>query len=471
MIGLVNLVEQLAQVVGDAGLLQEPADLGTYGSDRCRGPWSASPSVVVLPGSVEQVREVVRVVAAAGGAIVPSGGRTGLCGGAAATRGEVVVSLERLRRIDPVDVAARVVRCEAGATVEAVQQAAAAHELIYPVDFAAKGSAQIGGSIATNAGGVKVLRYGSTRAWVSGLEVVTANGDLLELGGALVKDNTGYDLRQLFIGAEGTLGIVVAATLRLTRPPAGVVVALVAVPDDASILRLYERVQRGITLQAFEYLEHGCLRHVMSHRGREHAGPFEAPSHAYVLVEAEHAEGESEAQLRERMIELFAAAAVAGEIEDAVVATTATQARDLWSLREDVSESLHRHRPHKNDVALPLSALLAFLAAWRPLVAEHLPGAEALSFGHVGDGNLHLNVLPPLAQDHGAFLVACERYDDATYALVERHGGSISAEHGVGLLKREHLHHSRSPAELAMMRAIKRALDPTALFNPGKVLG
>lgn len=466
-----KLIEQLAQVVGQAGVLQDSADLGTYGSDRCRGPWSASPSVVVLPATAQQVCDVVRLVAAAKGAIVPSGGRTGLCGGATATSGEVVLSLERMRRIDPVDVAARVVRCEAGATVEAVQLAAAAHGLIYPVDFAAKGSAQIGGSIATNAGGVKVLRYGSTRAWVSGLEVVTADGELLELGGALVKDNTGYDLRQLFIGAEGTLGIVVAATMRLTRPPAGVVVAMAAVPDDAAILRLFERAQRGATLQAFEYLEHGCLQHVQSHRGRERIAVFEAPSHAYVLIEAEHGDGESEAQLRERMVELFAAAADVGEIEDAVVATTAAQARELWSLREDVSESLHRHRPHKNDVALPLAELVPFLAAWRPLVAELLPGAQALSFGHVGDGNLHLNVLPPPAQDPGAFLHACERYDDATYALVERHGGSISAEHGVGLLKRDHLHHSRSPAELAMMRAVKHALDPAALFNPGKVLG
>ncbi len=463
--------EALAAIVGADAVLQDPQERASFGTDRCRGPWPVAPLAIVRPGSVAEVQAVVRAAAAAGVAIVPSGGRTGLCGGATATQGELVVSLDRMRRILSLDPAARVVRCEAGATVEAVQLAAAEHGLLYPVDFAAKGTAQIGGSISTNAGGVKVLRYGTTRAWVSGLGVVLASGEYLELGGALVKDNTGYDLRQLFIGAEGTLGLVVDATLRLTRPPAGAVVAWLAVPDDAAIVALFDRVQRAVTLQAFEYLEHGCLRHVLAHRGREGHGPLSTPSHAYVLLEAELAAAESPESLRDGLVECFAAAAAAGEIDDAVVATTAAQARELWALREDVSESLHRHRPHKNDIALPLARVPEFLAAWRPLVAALLPGAEALSFGHVGDGNLHLNVLPPATLDGDAFLRACEAYDEATYDLVERHDGSISAEHGVGLLKRRHLRHSRSAAEIATMRAIKQALDPAGLFNPGKILG
>jgi FAD/FMN-containing dehydrogenase len=453
------LLDELGQRLGPAAVLTEQSDLANYGTDRSRGTWKAAPLAIALPASANDVQHVVRICGAHGVAIVPSGGRTGLCGGATATRGELVLSLERMRKIDPVDTTGALVRCEAGATVEAVQLAASAAGLMYPVDFAAKGSAQIGGSIATNAGGVKVLRYGSTRAWVSALSVVIASGERLELGGDLVKDNTGYDLRQLFIGAEGTLGIIVGATMRLVRPPTGLTACVCAVEDDASILRLFSRAQRDLTLQAFEYFEHGCLEHVLAHRGRT-GGPFAQPSHAYVLIEAEQTDAA-------RVTEWLGEAAAAGEIVDAVVATTTAQARDLWSLREDVSESLHRHHPHKSDISVPIARVPELAAKWRSLVAQALPGAQALSFGHVGDGNLHLNVLPdPAAPPTDA---QYEDYDARTYALVASTGGSISAEHGIGLLKRSHLHHRWGHAELAMMRAIKRALDPDGLFNPGKI--
>lgn len=461
------LVDQLVARLGPLGVRTDPDELTTYGADRSRGPWRVDPLAVALPASVSEVQQVVRLCAAHGVAIVPSGGRTGLCGGATASRRELVVSLDRMRAIAEVDRAGALLRCEAGATVEAVQVAAAAAGLMYPVDFAAKGTAQIGGSIATNAGGVRVLRYGSTRAWVSALSVVVASGECLELGGELVKDNTGYDLRQLFIGSEGTLGIIVGATLRLARPPCGAVVALCAVDDDAKILQLFARAQQGLTLQAFEYFEHGCLEHVLAHRGRT-GGPFADPSHAYVLIEAELAGGVEPTSLHERVGELLAAAAAAGEISDAVVATTAQQQQDLWALREDISESLHRHRPHKSDISLPIAGVPGFLGAWRALVAEALPGARALSFGHVGDGNLHLNVVPadgsePTTEQYAG-------YDARNYALVASARGSISAEHGIGQLKRAHLHHRWGPAELAAMAAIKRALDPSDLFNPGKIL-
>lgn len=460
-------VDTLVARLGPDGVRTEPDDLAVYGTDRCRGPWTVAPLAVALPSSIAEVQDVVRLCAAERVAIVPSGGRTGLCGGATAICGELVLSLERMRRVLDVDTTGALLRCEAGATVEAVQAAAAARGLLYPVDFAAKGTAQIGGSIATNAGGVRVLRYGATRAWVSALSVVVADGTRLELGGALVKDNTGYDLRQLFIGSEGTLGVIVGATLRLTRPPAGAVVAVAAVADDAKILALFERAQRGLTLQAFEYLEHGCLAHVLAHRGRS-GGPFSAASHAYVLVEAELTDGAALSALHERVTALLADAAAHGEIEDAVIATTAQQQRDLWALREDISESLHRHHPHKNDISLPIARIPEFLVAWRRLVDATLPGAEALSFGHIGDGNLHLNVLPTADSVHAAEQL--DEYDTRTYALVAERGGSISAEHGIGLLKRAHLHQRWGPAELAAMRAIKRALDPDDLFNPGKIL-
>jgi FAD/FMN-containing dehydrogenase len=466
-----KLERALVASVGKSAVRHDAADLAYYGTDRCRGPWSVAPALVVLPKSVDEVQAVVRACAEHGVPIVPSGGRTGLAGAATATKGEVVVSFERMHRILEVDAVARVLRCEAGATVEAVQIAAQQANLIYPVDFAAKGTAQIGGSIATNAGGVRVLRYGSTRHWVAGLRVVIGTGEVVDLGGALVKDNTGYDLRQLFIGAEGTLGLVVEATLRLTAPPRGRVVALCAVVDDARVLDVFARVQAELPLQAFECFDQGCLRHVLAHHGDEGRGPFAEPARQHALIEVEvegHGEAAKEATV-DALADVLADAQDAGEIHDAVLASTPPQERDLWALREDISESLHRHRPHKSDIALGVARVSAFSSRWRDLAAEHLPDVEALVFGHVGDGNLHLNLLPPPDMPSERFHELCRAFDERTYALVREHQGSVSAEHGIGLLKREHLHYSRTPTEIDMMRAIKGAVDPAGIFNPGKI--
>ncbi len=467
------LRDALTAALGPDQLITEGDDLAYYASDRCQGDWPVSAALIALPRTIEHVQAVVRICAAHGAAIVPSGGRTGLAGAATAIGGEVVLSLSRMRQILEVDPAARLLRCEAGVTVEAVHEAAAAHGLVYPVDFAAKGSAHIGGSISTNAGGVRVLRYGLTREWVLGLRVVVASGECLRLGGSLVKNNTGYDLRQLFIGAEGTLGVVVEATLRLTAPPPGVIVALCAVPDETRVLELFALVQRhGLTLQAFECFDAGCLRRVLEHRGRAGSGPFDPPSpqHALIEVEVPHASDEAREATQDQLTECLADAQEAGTIRDAVVAASAQQARELWALREDTSESLHRHRPHKSDVAVPVAALPRFLAEWRQLVARELPGVEAVVFGHIGDGNLHLNLLRPEGVGEAEFLARCQAFDEHSYGLVAAHEGSVSAEHGIGLLKRAYLHFSRSEGELEMMRAIKHALDPHGIFNPGKVL-
>jgi FAD/FMN-containing dehydrogenase len=462
------LRSELIAAVGAARCSDAPDDLAYYGSDRCRGGWPVRPSLIVFPGSLAEVQAVVRACAAHGVAIVPSGGRTGLAGAATATNGEVVLSLERMKAILAVDPAARTLRCEPGATLQSVHDAAAAHGLLYPVDYASKGSAQIGGSLATNAGGVKVLRYGLTRDWVLGLKAVVASGACLELGGALVKNNTGYDLRQLFIGSEGTLGVIVEVTLRLCRPPVDTRVALCAAADDAAVLALFARLRASdLQLSAFECLDHGCLGHVLHHRGG--SSPFAEASPRYVLVEIEVPVAGAVESTEAVLTELLGDATEAGEIDDARIAGTPAQARGLWALREDISESLHRHTPHKMDIALPVARVGEFLAAWRPAVAAGLPEIEALCFGHVGDGNLHLNLLRPADQELPAFLGRVHGFDDVTYALVQAHGGSISAEHGVGLLKREHLHYSRSPEELAIFRGIKAALDPQGLFNPGKI--
>lgn len=465
-----SLHAALVAAVGEARCTTASEDLAYYGSDRCRGGWPVRPSAVVFPRSIAEVQAVVRACAGHGAAIVPSGGRTGLAGAATATNGEVVLSLEKMRQILAVDAAARTLRCEPGVTLQAVQDAAAAHGLLYPIDYASKGSAQIGGSLATNAGGVKVLRYGLTRDWVLGLKVVLASGDCLDLGGALIKNNTGYDLRQLFIGSEGTLGVIVEVTLRLARPPADALVALCAAPDDAAVLALFARLRASdLTLSAFEFLDEGCVRHVLAHRNG--AAPFASPSPRLVLVEVEvPLPGAAAREYTEAALgELLGAATEADEISDALLAATPAQARGLWALREDISESLHRYTPHKADIALPVARVGEFLAAWRPAVAAGLPGIEALCFGHIGDGNLHLNLLRPEGLELPEFLARVHGFDDQTYALVQAHGGSISAEHGVGLLKREHLHYTRTPEELAIFRGIKAALDPRGLFNPGKI--
>ncbi len=466
-----RLQARLLGALGEGRLLTEASDLAYYGSDRCRGGWPVRALVIVLPRTIEEIQATVRICAEFGVPIVPSGGRTGLAGAATATDGEVVLSLGRMNRVLEVDRDARTLRCEAGVTLQAAQEAAAAVGLMYPVDYAAKGSAHVGGSLATNAGGVKVLRYGLTRDWVSGMRVVLASGEVLDLGGALVKNNTGYDLRQLFIGSEGTLGVIAEVTLRLCSPPAATIVALAAVPNDQALLGLFGRLRRApLTLSAFECLDHGCIERVREHRGGADA-PFAEPHAVYALVEVEAADAAEAAveATRDALMEALGEAQEDELIADAVLAQTPAQGRGLWALREDISESLHAYSPFKADVALPVAEVAAFLRSFRARVAARLPEIPALVFGHVGDGNLHLNLLRPPALELEAFLARCHSFEDELFGLVRDHRGSISAEHGIGLLKRDHLHYSRSPTELALMRGIKAVLDPAGLLNPGKI--
>jgi FAD/FMN-containing dehydrogenase len=403
-------------------------------------------------------------------AVVPSGGRTGLAGAATATEGELVLSFDKMRKVLELNGRERWVRVEAGVTVDAMDAAAREHGLIYPVDWAATGSAQVAGSIATNAGGIRVLRYGLTRQWVRGLKVILANGELLELDGSVVKDNTGYDLTQLFVGSEGTLGLIVEATMGLTRPPAGRVVALCSLPDDTALLKLFDRLRGAkLTLSAFECFDAGCVKHVLAHQHSEGRGPFEQLGAQHAVVEVEYMDPQAAEETYDELALCLADAQDAEEIEDAVLAPNEAQAAALWAWREDISESLHPHTPHKADVCLPISKLNTFMEAWRKLVTELVPEIEARCFGHVGDGNLHLNMLRPEGMALDAFLERCHAYDPKLYELVQAHGGSISAEHGIGLLKRDYLHYRRSESELAAMRALKSALDPQGLLNPGKI--
>jgi FAD/FMN-containing dehydrogenase len=389
---------------------------------------------------------------------VPSGGRTGLAGGAVAARGELVLSLERMRRMDPVDELGATVRVQAGAVTEAVHQHAARAGLTWPVDFASKGSSQVGGNIATNAGGVRVIRYGLTRNWVLGLQVVLASGVVLELGGALEKNNTGYDLRQLFIGSEGTLGVITEATLKLAPLPGPADVLLAAVADLPAVLRLFRAARRApFTVAAFEFFTDRCLERLLAHRALRR--PFAAPASHYVLVEVEGgARGAVEDWLG------------AQDIVDATLAQSAAQAAELWALREGISESLAATGfPHKNDIALPICALERFCEEMEALLAERYPDWELCLFGHIGDGNLHVNTMKPEGLDKDEFLARTRSVDRDLFALVARHHGSISAEHGIGLLKKPYLGYTRSPEEIVLLRAVKKALDPRGIMNPGKI--
>jgi FAD/FMN-containing dehydrogenase len=440
---------------------RDPADLVEYGRDWTR-LIEPAPCAVALPRSTDEVSRLVKLCAAHDVAIVPSGGRTGLAGGAVASNGELVVSLARMRAMREVDAVGATVRVQAGAVTQAVHEHCAPQGLTWPVDFASKGSSTVGGNIATNAGGVKVIRWGLTRQWVLGLEVVLADGQVLDIRGALEKNNTGLDLRQLFIGSEGTLGIVTEATLKLARLPGHLDVLLFAVPDLPGVVRLFRETRAApFVLSAYEMFTAQCLARVLAHRKLR--APFASAASHYVLIELEGAGSDA---LESWVQSLFER----GVVQDGVLAQNAAEARDLWALRESISESVSATGvPHKNDVALPIAALESFCAELGDLVARRYPGWEICLFGHIGDGNLHVNVLKPADMDRAAFLAKTKEADRDLFDLVRAHAGSISAEHGVGLLKKAWLGWSRSPAEIAAMKAVKRALDPKNLFNPGKI--
>jgi FAD/FMN-containing dehydrogenase len=435
-------------------------DLATYGRDWTRN-FPVAPAAVVFPRAVDDIVDLVRLARAHGFCLVPSGGRTGLSGGAVAGRGEVVVSLARMNRILGFDAAGRILRCEAGVVTAQLQAHARELGFFYPVDFASAGSSHIGGNIATNAGGIKVIRHGLTRDWVAGLKVVTGAGDVLELNRGLVKNATGYDLRHLFIGSEGTLGIIAEAEVRLARRPAERAVLVLGVPRFADVLSVLSTFASRIELSAFEFWSELALRKVIARHG--HARPFATATDFYALLEIDSADADAALAAFEGCVE-------AGWVSEGVRSEREAHAAALWRLREDISESLSHFTPYKNDISVRISEMPAFLDAAGRLIAEAYPDVEAVWFGHIGDGNLHLNILKPDAVPLAEFFDRCGRVSEQLFALLARHGGSISAEHGIGLLKQPYLGYSRSAAEIQLMRAIRRAFDPDGILNPGKLL-
>lgn len=452
---------QVSARLGENAVSTDADTLASYGRDWTK-VHTPRASAVVFPRSTEDVAAVVRAANEHAIALVPSGGRTGLAAGAVAAHGEVVLSLDRMRRIGPVDLRAMTVEVEAGAVTAAVHAHCEELGVTWPVDFASKGSSTVGGNIATNAGGVKVIRYGLTRHWVLGLRAVTGAGEILTLNGALEKNNTGIDLRQLFIGSEGILGIVTEATLKLAPVPTKLDVMLFAVPSLEGVLQLFAEARRApFALSAFEMFTERCFARVHRHRGL--SLPIATRSGYYVLVEAE---GAGPAELESWLVRLVED----GTVLDGTLAESSARARAIWELREGISESLSATgMPHKNDIALPIAELESFVATLESTFASEWPGFEICLFGHIGDGNLHVNVMKPDAMPKEDFVRRAHEADAKMFELVRAHRGSISAEHGIGLLKKDFLSFTRSPEELAIFRAMKRVFDPRGLLNPGKI--
>ncbi len=455
-------LQALQQAVPELRLTTEAAELEHYGRDWTRR-WTPAPLAIALPSTVEEVQAVVRWANQHAVAVVPSGGRTGLSGGAVAANGELVLSLERMNRVLAFDAVDRTLTVQPGIPLEAVHAAAREHGLVYPVDFAARGSCSIGGNIATNAGGIRVIRYGNTREWIAGLKLVTGSGELLDLNRGLIKNSSGYDLRQLVIGSEGTLGIVVEATLRLTDPPPPTNVMLLALPSFEVLMRVFAEVRSRLQLEAFEFFTDLALKHVLAHGAQ---APFGEVHPYYVVTEFAIGDEAREAAA----MAAFEACLEQGWVSDGVISQSDAQAAQLWRLREGITEAVAKYKPYKNDVSVRISAMPAFLAETQALLGEAYPDFEVVWFGHIGDGNLHINVLKPDGLDDAEFVRQCEHVTRLLAASLQRHGGSISAEHGIGLVKKSYLDSTRSDAEIAVMRGIKRVLDPNGLMNPGKLL-
>ncbi len=456
------LIDELKALLDDGKVLTDAGSLASHGIDWTKH-FAPAPLAIAFPRSTEQVQAIVRWANERKVALVPSGGRTGLSAAAVAANGEVVVSFDYMNRILDFNEYDRTVVCQPGVVTEQLQNFAEEHDLYYPVDFASAGSSQIGGNIGTNAGGIKVIRYGMTRDWVAGLKVVTGSGELLELNKDLIKNATGYDLRQLFIGAEGTLGFVVEATMRLARAPKNLTALVLGTPDFDSIMPVLHAFQKELDLTAFEFFSDKALAKVLARGDVPPAFDTECPFYALLEFEA------TSEEVMEQALAVFEHCMEQEWVLDGVMSQSEQQLENLWKLREYISETIAHWTPYKNDISVTISKVPAFLRDIDEIVEKNYPDFEVVWFGHIGDGNLHLNILKPDDMDKDEFFAKCATVNQWVFETVQKYNGSISAEHGVGMTKRDYLHYSRSAEEIAVMKAVKAVFDPNGIMNPGKI--
>jgi FAD/FMN-containing dehydrogenase len=472
-----DFVQKLHAIVGDKGLITDEQGKHPYVTD-WRESFVGSALAVVRPATTEEVASVVRLCATEKVAIVPQGGNTGLVGGGTPlTEGrEIVLSLTRMNRIVEIDPIGYSMTVEAGVVLKTIQETAAEHDRLFPLSLAAEGSCTIGGNLSTNAGGVQVLHYGNARQLVLGLEVVLPSGDIWNGLRALKKDNTGYDLRDLYLGAEGTLGIITRAVLKLWPKPKDVATAWIAVPSPAAAVELLSRAHAASedNVTSCELMGRQGIDLVLQHIPGA-VDPLSERHDWYVLLEwastRPRREGENQGGLREKMEAYLGEAMEKGLVLDAAIAQNETQARALWSLRENHTEASKKEGPSiKHDISVAVSKIPSFVTEGLAAMKKALPDCRPVTFGHVGDGNLHFNCQAPAGWDKARFAPHASAISSGIYDLVVGYGGSISAEHGIGLLKVDELARYRTKIELDVMRALKRALDPGNIMNPGKIV-
>jgi FAD/FMN-containing dehydrogenase len=433
-----------------------------------RALWTGHSPVILRPGSTAEVSEILKIAHETATAIVPQGGNTGLVGGQIPHNGEVVLSLQRLDKIREVDPVSNTITCEAGVTLQRTREAAAAVDRLYPQLLPSEGSCTIGGNLSTNAGGTAALAHGIARSHALGLEVVLADGRVMHNLNKLKKDNTGYDLRDLFIGAEGTLGVITAAVLRLVPRPKSVETAWAAIPSVQAAVDLLglatERTAGGVT--SFEIMAREGIEIVIKHGGAREPVATQSPYSVLIELSSQRREG-----LREAIEQILAEGLDKGLVLDATICESVEQAKAFWRIRELFGEMQGREGGSiKHDVSVPVANIPAFIEEGNAAARKLIPGCRPLPFGHVGDGNIHYNISQPVGADKAAFLKRWDDMNDVIYKIVLKYGGSVSAEHGVGIVKRDYLPKIKDPVAYDLMKTLKRTLDPKGILNPGKVL-
>jgi FAD/FMN-containing dehydrogenase len=458
-------LKKLKELVSANAVLTSDDDCISYGMDWTKTPGKAG--AVVLPGSTAEVAKILKLCTEHKVSVIPSGGRTGLAGAITATRGELSLNLSRMNRLEKVDVLGRSVRVQAGVTTQALHEHCEAQGLTWPIDLASKGTSQIGGNLSTNAGGVRVIRYGMARRWVSAIQAVLMNGEVIELNQGLEKNNTGYDLLQLLIGAEGTLAVITEATLKLCAPPIHSRVFLFSLKSFEALRALYQKVRQGpFILTSFEFFSHPCLEKVVTKLDRKFR--LQTPSEYYALIDVEMPNIPQSTELMDGWLNDLLQEEI---VVDGLAADSSESQKEVWALRESITESLQMSGlVRKYDLCVPVDKCDSFLKDAKDLFERMELPVELYIFGHFGDGSPHLNFLNAQNLSPQNFHEAINRYEAELYPLLKAYSGSVSAEHGVGALKKNWVVYSRTPIELEIYRSIKKAFDPLGLLNPGKII-